>query len=179
MPDFVPEYPVMKIATLLLSTFGFCLSLSAQSYEDDSIDNLIMDSFYEQEHVRPLPEQTDMYLIPEPVFLPLVEVEVKEAHGVVKKAVLPERYDRVFCNSKLEGFVFVEVHPDAQLKHIHILNQMGYEVKCYKQPENRGGLIQLNLCDLPAGRYTLVLDGLKSQSRDINIDEDASVALLN
>jgi len=169
----------MKLTVLFSVFFLFALTIQAQQNVDDSIDMLILESFYNEEHVAPSPEQEDLYLIPEPIFLPLLEVEVKEAHGVVKKALVPERYDRVFCNAQLEGFVFVEVHPDAQLKHIHILNQMGYEVKCYKQPENRGGLVQLNLCDLPPGRYTLVLDGAKTQSRDISIAENASIALLN
>jgi hypothetical protein len=169
----------MKLTALLSLSLAISFSVQAQQHVDDSIDMLILDTFYQNEHVVPSPEHDDMYMIPEPIFLPLLEVEVKEAHGIIKKPAVPERYDRVFSNPKLEGFVFVEVHPDAQLKHIHILNQMGYEVKCYKQPENRGGLVQLNLCDLPAGRYTLVLDGPKSQTRDINIAENAAIALLN
>lgn len=167
----------MKLTALLTVSFLFSLTTKAQQHIDDSIDMLILETFYQQEHVAPAPEHEDMYMIPEPIFLPILEV--KDAHGVIKKSAIPERYDRVFSNPQLEGFVFVEVHPKAQLKHIHILNQMGYEVKCYKQPENRGGLVQLNLCDLPAGRYTLVLDGAKSQTRDINIAENAAIALLN
>lgn len=157
----------------------FSFAIQAQQHVDDSIDMLILESFYQNESVAPSPNQEDIYMIPEPIFLPLQEIVMKESHGVAKQKTIPQRYDRVFSSPQLEGLIFVEVHPDNQLKHIHILNQMGYEVKCYKQPENRGGLVQLNLCDLPAGRYTLVLDGAKIQTRDINISENAEIALLN
>ena len=156
------------------------VALASPLVAQTSLDESLEDHFNSKSEVPEefLGQDPTMYeaemLVPEAVFH--APAAVPKATTEVKKA-LP-RYDRVFGSNSCQGTVYVEAKPDDTFSHAHILSSMGFEVACFKNPENKKGLIELDLSALPPSRYTIILEGAITLTREIVITDNLSIAQL-
>jgi hypothetical protein len=142
-------------------------SVFAQGDFTDSPDDLI--------EVQALPsavrsdfiEDDEHFVVPEPVYL--------ESMGRPKSPA----YDRLFQSSGSQQIIFVEANPDLKVSQVHVLNSLGFEILCFPSVSyNKNNMLRLDLSPLKPGYYQLLLDGIKTITREISINDSNQVVYL-
>ncbi|MEZ5174065.1 MAG: hypothetical protein R2850_11305 [Bacteroidia bacterium] len=97
-----------------------------------------------------------------------------------KAAVEPEAltYTMIYAIADRKGLIYVEADPDQEVKAVHVINPLGFEVLCFPYVIPSHELVRLDLSPLGPGRYTLILDGRFVSTREISINDKNLVARL-
>lgn len=164
----------MKKVLFVFAVVFAPMLINAQTQDQSNYDDLMyMNSIYPVEEVVAKVDtsaQTDA----------VKEQHIKVAEvtaNVAKKAVV-NPYDMIYAISGYDALIYVDSDPDAEVKAVHVLNPFGLEVLCFPKVEPKRGMIRLDLSSLGPGRYSLLLDGQKYESRDIAINDLMQVVRL-